>query len=119
MASFPRLKTEAVMQYPAARSLAFATEVVRFVDGSEQRYRDFGAPLRRWTIRLDLLDEAELTALEEFYTAQQGAFGNFSFTDPWDGREYADCSLEQDQVEIVLAGERRGQTALVVRENRS
>ena len=125
MASFPRLKTEAVMQYPAARSLAFATEVVRFVDGSEQRYRDFGAPLRRWTIRLDLLDEAELTALEEFYTAQQGAFGNFSFTDPWDGRvmyslsKALGFSLDTPWEKLAEAGERRGQTALVVRENRS
>ena len=119
MATFPRLRTEAVMQYPAGRTRTFATEIVRFVDGSEQRYRDFGAELQRWTIRLDLLDEVELTALEEFFTALQGAFGSFSFTDPWDGKEYADCSLEQEQFEILLAGEGRGQTSLVVRENRS
>jgi hypothetical protein len=119
MTSFPKLKTDAVMQYPAARGLQFATEVVRFVDGSEQRYREFGAPLRRWTIRLDLLDETELARLEEFFSEMQGSFGTFLFTDPWDGREYAGCSLEQESLEITLNGEMRGRMELVVRENRT
>jgi hypothetical protein len=117
--TFPRLKTGAVMQYPAGKGLRFATEVVRFVDGSEQRYRDFGAAVRRWVVRLDLLDEAEVTAIEEFFAANQGAFGSFSFTDPWDGTEYPDCSLDQDGLEVVLAGEMRAAAALIVVENRS
>lgn len=117
--TFPLLKTGAVAQYPAVKGLDTATEVVRFVDGGEQRYRDFGAALRRWAIRLELLDEAELTAVEEFFTDNQGAFGSFAFTDPWDGTVYPDCSLDQDSLEIVLVGELRGATALSVRENRS
>lgn len=119
MTTFPKLKTNAVMQYPAARGLQFATEVVRFVDGSEQRYRNFGAPLRRWTIRLDLLDETELARLDEFFTEMQGSFGTFLFMDPRDGREYPGCSLEQESLEIALNGEMRGRTELVVRENRT
>lgn len=117
--TFPLLKTGAVAQYPAVKELAGATEVVRFVDGREQRYRDFGSALRRWVIRLELLDEAELATVEEFFMENQGAFGSFAFTDPWDGTVYPDCSLEQDSLEVVLAGELRGATALAVRENRS
>jgi phage-related protein len=119
MPTFPRLKSDAVMQYPATRRQRFASQVVRFVDGSEQRYRDLGAPLKIWEIRLDLLDEAELTALEDFFLANQGAFGSFAFTDPWDGTEHADCSLDQDAFALALSGEMRGATGLVVRENRS
>lgn len=37
---FPTLKTGATLQYPAQRATAFSTDVVRFVDGSEQRFRD-------------------------------------------------------------------------------
>lgn len=117
--TFPHLKTGSVAQYPAAKELRLATEVVRFVDGSEQRYREFGSALRRWIIRLELLDEAELTAVEEFFEECQGAFGSFTFRDPWSGIEHTDCSLDQDSVEIVLAGELRGATALIVSENRS
>lgn len=117
--TFPVLKTGAVMQYPGAKELRVATDVLRFVDGGEQRYRDFAASLRRWVIRLKLLDEGELAALEGFFEDCQGAFGSFVFTDPWDGSEYPDCSLEADSMELVLEGELRGGTSLVVRENRS
>ena len=38
---FPTLKTGAVMQYPGKRILQFSTDVVRFLDGTEQRYREY------------------------------------------------------------------------------
>lgn len=119
MASFPTLKTGAVMQYPAKRTVQFATEVMRFLDGNEQRYRDNPAAVHRWTIQLDLLDEGELAALDQFFVSNQGAFGCFSFTDPWDGTTYPDCSLAGDTFEFQLSGEMRGKTTLTVCENRS
>ncbi len=118
MAFFPTLKTGAVMQYPAKRTLRFVTGVMRFLDGAEQRYRDNPSVLHEWTIRLDLLDEGELAALEQFFIANQGAFGSFSFTDPWDGTTYPDCSLAGDTFEFQLQGEMRGNTTLTIRENR-
>ena len=106
------------MQYPATKGLRYSNQLVRFLDGTEQKYRGSQAPLRRWVIRLELLDETELAALEQFFSAEQGAAGSFSFIDPWDGIEYADCSLEQDSFESELNEELRGQTTLVVLENR-
>ena len=119
MASFPKLKTGAVMQYPAPRELRFATEVVRFLDGAEQRYREYRGLVRRWTVQLELLDETELAALEIFFVETQGGFGSFAFTDPWDGREYAGCSIDQESLELALNGEMRGGTVLAIRENRT
>ena len=119
MATLPLLKTGAVMQYPATKALRFSNQVIRFVDGSEQRYRGSQAPLRRWVIRLDLLDEAELAAFEEFIVTQEGSFGSFSFIDPWDGITYPDCSLDQEAFELELLDELRASTILIVRENRS
>jgi hypothetical protein len=118
MASFPRLKTQAVTQYPAARTLRFQNQTVRFVDGAEQRYRDSAGPLRQWTIQLSQLDRAEMAAMEQFFEAQQGALGSFAFTDPRDGTTYPNCSLASDSVALVAAGELDGATALVVMENR-
>ncbi len=34
MSMFPKLKTGAVAQYPAARSIVHGNDVLRFVDGS-------------------------------------------------------------------------------------
>ena len=117
MSAFPKLKTGAVAQYPAGRVLTHATEVMRFLDGTEQRYRARGAAGRRWAIRLELLDETEIARVQEFFISVQGRFGSFSFEDPWDSSVHADCSLENDALEIELWGETRGRLTLVVREN--
>ena len=117
MVSFPALKTGAVAQYPSERSLRFSTVVHRFVDGAEQRFRQTGSGLRRWVIRLDQLDEAELFALEEFFVEQNGAAGLFVFTDPWDGTVYENCSLEGDGIELAFEAPGRGRSVLVVKEN--
>lgn len=119
MGDFPVLKTGAVAQYPASKSVRFSTRVLSFLDGSEQRWREYGAPIRRWAIRLDLLDDSELTALEQFFVTQQGQLGDFSFTDPWDATEYLSCSLEVESVTLEHTEEGRSKTALVVKENRS
>ena len=119
MATFPLLKTGSVMQYPATTTIRYSSQLIQFVDGVEQRYRDFPAPLHEWVVRLDLLDEAELKGLEQFFTDQQGQFGSFEFVDPKDNSSYPDCSLMIDDLDFSVNGERRGKTTMVVRENRS
>lgn len=116
---FPTLKTGAVMQYPAKRALQFRTDILRFLDGTEQRLRDNPAILHEWTIQLDLLDEAELAMLDQFFVTNQGHFGSFSFTDPWDGTVYPNCSLKGDSFTFQLGGEMRGKTTVTVCENRN
>jgi hypothetical protein len=115
---FPILKTGAVAQYPAWRSLRFQNEAVRFLDGSEQRYRDSAGPLRQWEILLDRLDATELAEIEEFFRDQQGRYGSFRFVDPWDECEYQDCSLEVDELPVTVVEEMQGATTLTVVENR-
>jgi uncharacterized protein DUF2460 len=119
MPTFPILKTGAVAQYPAGRRLEFQNQVVRFVDGTEQRYRDCAGTRHRWEISLELLDEPELAAIEEFFRAAGGAFETFAFVDPWDDVEYSNCSLAGDALELAVLGEMRGRTSLVVVENPS
>lgn len=118
MASFPALKTGAVAQYPSDRTTRFSTQVLRFLDGGEQRFRVFGAPLKKWLIRLELLDDQELAGLEEFFAEQQGQAGTFSFTDPWDGTTHANCSFESGTMTADYRGRGDGVASIVVRENR-
>ena len=119
MATFPALKTGAVAQYGSGRMRRFSTQVFRFLDGGEQRFQEFGAPLRRWTIRLSLLDEAELAELESFFETQGGRAGAFAFPDPWDGTVYANCSFDDDEMRLEYAGQARGTASVTVKENRS
>jgi phage-related protein len=118
MASFPTLKTSAVAQYPASKAVMFQNQVVRFVDGTEQRYRDCAGPLHQWVIRLSEIDETEVAALEQFLESNQGSFGSFSFTDPWDNQTYANCSFADDAMDLTSVEEMRGCTSITVRENR-
>src|SRR5947207_6589264 len=117
MANFPTLKTGAVMQYPATATVRFFNHSLRFVDGGEQYYRNYNSPLHEWVIRLDLLDEAEMKTLEQFFMDQQARFASFAFTDPKDNVTYPDCSLIIDDLAISFNGERRGKTTVIIREN--
>lgn len=119
MSAFPQLKTGAVMQYPAQRSVRYSTVALQFVDGSEQRFNNYKAALHQWVIELTLLDQGELQQLKLFFHEVQGAAQNFAFTDPWDGTNYSRCCLSGDSLAAVLAGEWNGQTSLTVLENGS
>lgn len=117
MIAFPTLKTGAVMQYPAQRGIRFSTTALRFVDGSEQRFRSYQGALHQWVIQLTLLDQVELQDLQEFFRSLDGRAENFTFTDPWDGITYTSCSLANDGMTVVLSAEWNGNTSLTVEEN--
>ena len=119
MITFPTLKSGSVAQYPAQRFITQSSWIGRFVDGSEQRFRTMPAPLHRWVVSLLLLTESEAIAIREFAANVSGRFGTFTFTDPWDGTSYSNCSLESDSSSIDWLGENNARTTLVIRENRS
>jgi len=118
MATFPKLKTAAVAQYPLGRTIAFQNQTLTFLDGTQQRYRDTGSARLEWEIRLAELDEGEVAAVEEFFLTNQGAFGSFAFTDPVDGQDYDDCSLRADGLDVTAVGEMRGATTVTVVQNK-
>ena len=119
MPIFPILSTGAVAQYPLRRSRSYSTQVVRFVDGSEQRSRIFAQPLHTWHVRLELLSDTELTAIDDFFVQLEGGSGTFEFTDPLDGTVYPNCSLRNDQLAQAFEGPSKGRTEIVIQENRS
>ena len=106
------------MQHPMSRQLSFSTEQVQFLDGSEQRYPTSSGEMKRWIVPMELLNEYEVQELERFFRECMGKFANFAFTDPIDGKEYGDCSLDQDSFEVSATGEMRRSAALVIKQNR-
>ncbi len=107
-AIFPTLKTGAVTQYPATKSTKYSSFVVRFLDGSDQRHRQYTPTLLRWSVKLALLDESETRVLEQFFLSQGGQFGTFVFVDPWTKTAYPNCSFDQSTCAFQLAGESQG-----------
>src|ERR1700688_3963525 len=105
MSNFPTLKTGAVLQYPAQKEVRFATEIVQFIDGSEQRFRGYQRALHRWMIRLELLDQGELQVLREVFRTRAGGADSFVFIDPWDGATYANCCIEGSDLVLQLVDE--------------
>jgi hypothetical protein len=116
--SFPILRTSAIAQYPATRNIRYQNQMLWFVDGTRQRYRDASGPLHRWVIQLDQLEEGEMAALERFFQDNEGCAGNFAFTDPWSGAVYPNCSFSEDEIELDTLAELKGRTSFTVQENR-
>jgi len=115
VANFPALKTGAVAQYPSDRSRKFSTQVFRFLDGTEQRFPGYAAAVRRWVVRLDLLDESELITLGDFFVSQGGRAQTFSFTDPFDG-SVVNCRFDADVLDLTFGGVASGKASVVIRE---
>lgn len=114
MSVFPKLKSGAVAQYPVQRGSSFSTSVSRFLDSSEQRFRDYRGLRRRWVVRLSQLDETELQRLSEFFVAQQGRSETFDFEDPWTGSIVSGCRFEDDELMTVSDGEFAGATEVAI-----
>ena len=118
MSTFPLLKTGAVTQYPASVIQQYGTDVVVFLDGTEQRNRRLPGQLRRWVIDLSLLDDNEVRRMEEFFLSRSGSYGSFTFTDPWNETVYTNCSFAEDTLTVNFESQDRAKLRLTILENR-
>ncbi len=93
MAYFPILSSGAVTQYPTGLTNGQGARVIRFLDGSDQRYLMQSRVLRQWQIHLNLLNEEEIQQVEAFFTDVRGDYSPFTFPDPISGTNVANCRL--------------------------
>lgn len=100
--SFPLLKTGAVAQYPLTVCQSYETRVLRYFDGSEQRFIYREHPTTSWVIDLSRLDEGELATLDLFFRSLQGSTQYFTFVDPATGTPYDHCRIDQAELTISL-----------------
>lgn len=98
MAGFPVLSSGAVTQYPAPLTSGQGAQVIRFIDGSDQRYLMQGRTLRQWEIRLDLLNDDEIQQMEAFFLAQNADYDTFMFPDPFSGTGVPNCRFGSPQL---------------------
>lgn len=113
---FPRLKTAAVQQYGSSVSSRFATRVLRFVDGTEQRFPVEKGAGKKWVLRYAQLAEGELAALDDFFLAMQGPTQEFTFEDPETGVRHERCRLMREELALHLDAEHGGSLEIEIVE---
>jgi hypothetical protein len=117
MDRFPKLKTGAAAQYPALREIRHATETRRFLDSSEQRYRDYAQAKRVWRLTLELLTSSELADIREFFVRMRGSQTEFEFEDPWTGSIVSPCRFAQDALTDQVSAENSETLTVTIRES--
>jgi uncharacterized protein DUF2460 len=90
---FPTLNSGAITQYGSPIGFVWPAQVIRFVDGADQRFLACGNVLRRWGIDLRLLNESEIASIEAFFSAMSGEYSTFTFPDPISGSSVPNCRL--------------------------
>ena len=116
MATFPKLKTGVVAQYPLDRERRFDSEVVRFVDMGEQTYAERAQHRRRWRLELSQLNETEVAEICEFFSEMRGAFDRFDFEDPETLEVVPDCRFDQEDLEVERIAEHDGRLSVTIAE---
>jgi hypothetical protein len=116
MSVFPILQSGAVAQYPLPSASGQAVAVIRFLDGADQRCLLQGRSFRRWEIKLSLLNDSEIAAIEAFFAQQQGSYSPFTFPDPISGVQVPNCRLANASLDTIYLGTNAGATSLWVIE---
>jgi hypothetical protein len=93
MLTFPSLNSGAIAQYPLPVSYTTPTQVVRFIDGSDQRFAARGKTLRSWNLQLSNLSDGEIDKVEKFFTSLGGQYSLFAFPDPYSGVTVPNCRM--------------------------
>jgi hypothetical protein len=91
--NFPTLTSGAVAQYGSPIGYVWPAQIIRFVDGTDQRFLASSRALRRWLIDLRQLNESEISAIEVFFSAMGGEYLTFIFPDPISGTGVPNCRL--------------------------
>lgn len=98
MLTFPRLNSGAVAQYPLPVSYSSPTQVVRFIDGLDQRFAARGKTLRSWHVQLSNLSDSEIGQIETFFASLSGQYSLFAFPDPYSGSTVPNCRMGESSL---------------------
>jgi hypothetical protein len=82
MLVYPQLATGALSQFPVQRRHLLRTLVNTAADGTAIKLADPGAETVEWQLNYTALSDAELAALQQFFSAAEGTLNSFTFLDP-------------------------------------
>lgn len=116
MLNFPKLSSGAISQYPTVQQTTALTNVMKFIDGSEQRFASSGKGLQAWQVSYELLNEQEFASIISFIQSTQAGTQAFAFRDPRTGITHNCCRLDLHQFK-ALYREGRSSLRLLIRED--
>jgi hypothetical protein len=82
MLVYPQLATGALSQFPVQKRRSLRTVVNTSLDGRAIKLADPGAETTEWQLAYAGLTDAEVAALQQFFTASEGTLNSFTFLDP-------------------------------------
>jgi hypothetical protein len=82
MLAFPQLGSGATGQYPVKKHCIQRAIVNQLPDGRAVKLADSGAELLQWQMNFQDLGDAEMTVLQQFFSACEGQLNVFTFLDP-------------------------------------
>lgn len=103
--SFPTLASGVLARYPFSRSVAFDTEVVRFLNDHEQRWANHRA-LNGFDLQYDLLKAADLATLRTFFETQKGQLDS-TWSITFDGTTYDNMAFTHDDFAATESSPKR------------
>lgn len=95
-ATFPALKTGVVGMYPAVLGVQYATEVVQFVNDTEQRWAS-NPGLGNFELTFTNIDGYDLSVLIDFFRSCKGQFDS-TWTLAINGQTYTNCTFLSDDI---------------------
>jgi hypothetical protein len=116
MATFPALRSGTVGMYPSVLGLAYATEIVQFVNDSEQRWAT-RVGTGDFELTFTDINGYDLGILLEFFHSTKGQFDStWSLT--INGNTYNNCCFLQDDFAYTDSKQNRYSTSLKCRQVR-
>jgi len=103
MATFPTLTTGGSVHYGTSRAITFATEVVRYTTGQEQRWAKQPEIASSISIVLTEIGAYDLSVIRAFYIANVGPL-NATWDITLDGVDYTNLAFEADGFSPTLSG---------------
>ncbi|MGA2275597.1 MAG: hypothetical protein ABSH00_18755 [Bryobacteraceae bacterium] len=82
MSVYPQLVTGVMSQFPIVKQRRPRTVVNAAADGSSIKLADPAGATIEWQLQYANLSDAELAALQQFFTDMEGSLNSFTFLDP-------------------------------------
>lgn len=112
--TYPNLGVGTISMYPVTKDFIIPAKVVRFLDDTEQRW--VSGPIRNsWVIQNGHINWSDVMTLQTFFNTQKGAFDT-SWTFPFEGTNYTNCTFEDDGFTYTEIGYNKYQVNLKFRQ---
>ncbi|MBL8179952.1 MAG: hypothetical protein JNK48_35055 [Bryobacterales bacterium] len=119
MAVIPIEQTNSPAEYPLHATKRFHNSSIRFLDGTEQRFRARHQPSMIWQLQYRNQNPGEMAAWMPFLDGALGSQSVFDFIDPVGMTVHSGSRMAANDVEVEQVGVHRADIAIAIRNEGS